>query len=197
MTTLSQNNPFDLRQEKGLAEYDLRHNFTITYVWDIPFGSHFHGAARQAFYGWQLNGITTARTGFPIKIVLPTDVANTGVSGGQRPNLVGKLELPKSQRTVDMWFNTAALASPAQFTFGNLGRNVFVGPGAVNFDVGIFKNFPIHERHRIQFRAELFNIFNHVNLGQPGASFGTSTFGKITGTATDGRDIQFALRYQF
>src|SRR5437899_1898906 len=138
-----------------------------------------------------------ARTGFPIKIVIPTDTANTGVSGGQRPNLTGTLALPKSQRTVDLWFNTAALAGPAQYTFGNLGRNVFVGPGAVNFDFGAFKNFLLNERHRIQFRAELFNIFNHVNLGQPGASFSTSSFGKISGTSTDGRDIQFALRYQF
>jgi hypothetical protein len=197
LTTLSQNNPFDLRQERGLSEYDLRHNFVVTYVWDIPFGSHLHGPARQLLHGWQVNGITGARTGFPIKIVIPTDTANTGVSGGQRPNRTGTLALPKSQRTVDLWFNTAALAGPAQYTFGNLGRNVFVGPGAVNFDLGAFKNFLLNERHRIQFRAELFNIFNHVNLGQPGASFSTSSFGKISGTSTDGRDIQFALRYQF
>ncbi|MEO7650213.1 MAG: hypothetical protein ABIZ80_07075, partial [Bryobacteraceae bacterium] len=91
----------------------------------------------------------------------------------------------------------AALASPAAFTFGYLGRHVLTGPGLVNFDVGTFKNFRITERHTLQLRAELFNAFNHTNFGQPGGTFGTSTFGKVTNTSTDARDVQFALRYQF
>src|SRR5574340_734055 len=187
LTNLSQNNPFTLRLERGPSEYDLRHNFVVTYVWDIPFGSTLRGAARQLLHGWQVNGITVARTGFPIKIVLPTDTANTGVSGGQRPNLVGTLEVPASERRVSRWFNTSALVAPAQYTFGNLGRNVFFGPGVLNFDFGAYKNFPIGERHKIQFRAEFFNILNNVNLGQPGATLNTSTFGVITGTSTDAR----------
>jgi hypothetical protein len=192
LTTLSQNNPFNLRLERGLSEFDLRHNFVVTYIYELPWmkGNRLLG-------GWSVNGITVARTGFPIKIVIPTDNANTGVSGGQRPNLVGTLELPKSQRTADLWFNTAAVAVPAPFTFGNLGRNVFIGPGAINFDFGAYKTFRITERNALQFRAEFFNIFNHVNLGQPGASLTTSTFGRISSTATDARDVQFALRYQF
>lgn len=203
LTTLSQNNPFDLRQERGLSEYDVRHNSVTTFVYELPFGrgkaagSNLPGWADAIAGGWQLNGIATLRTGFPIRIVLPTDVANTGVSGGQRPNVVGQVVLPSSERTTERWFNTSALVSPAPYTFGNLGRHAISGPGMVNFDIGAFKNFRFAERHTIQFRAELFNAFNRNNLGAPGGTFGTSTFGRITSTSTDARDVQLALRYQF
>jgi len=191
LTTLSQNNPFDLRQERGLSEFDLRHNWVTTFVYELPFGRG------KALGGWQLNGISSLRSGNPVRIVLPADIANTGVSGGQRPNVVGTLRLPPGDRTVGRWFNTAALASPAAFTYGNLGRHVLVGPGMVNFDFGIFKNFRIRERHNIQFRLETFNTFNHTNFATPGGTFSNPTFGVVTGTATDARDVQLALRYQF
>jgi hypothetical protein len=203
LTTLSQNNPFDLRQERGLSEFDLRHNWVTTFVYELPFGrgksvgTNMPSLLNALVGNWQVNGISSVRSGNPVRIVLSSDVANTGVSGGQRPNLIGVLELPASQRTTELWFNTAALATPPAFTFGNLGRNVLVGPGMVNVDFGAFKNFQINERHTIQFRAELFNVFNHTNLGQPGGTPGTSTFGRINSTATDARDVQFALRYQF
>jgi hypothetical protein len=203
LTNLSQNNPFDLHGERGLSEFDVRNNFVTTYVYELPFGpgkpflSDIHGFAKVALAGWQVNGITSIRDGFPVKVIISTDTANDGVSGGQRPNLIGQLILPSSQRTPNMWFNTAALALPVPFTFGNLGRNVVVGPGLENFDFGAYKYFLITERHRLQFRADFFNLLNHVNLGQPGATFGNSTFAKISSTSNDARDIQFALRYQF
>ena len=203
LTTLSQNNPFDLHQERGLSEFDLRHNWINTFVYELPFGrgktfgTSMPALANAAFGGWQLNGIASLRSGNPVRIVLSSDIANTGVSGGQRPNVVGTLQLPSSERTADRWFNTAALASPAAYTFGNLGRHVLIGPGTVNFDIGIFKNFKVAEHGTVQFRLETFNTFNHTNFAQPGGTFGTSTFGKVTGTATDARDVQLALRYQF
>jgi hypothetical protein len=203
LITLSQHNPFDLRQERGLSEYDVRHNSVTTFVYELPFGrGKAIGADMPSFLnvlagGWQVNGIATFRTGFPIRIVLPSDVANTGVSGGQRPNLIGTLMLPASERTTERWFNTAALAAPPAFTFGNLGRHPISGPGLVNVDFGAFKNFRIQERHTIQFRAELFNALNRTNLGQPGGTFGTAQFGRIASTSTDARDVQLALRYQF
>ncbi len=203
LTTLSQSNPFDLRSERGLSEFDTRHTLVVTYVYELPFGrgrrllATMPRAAEFLVGGWQINGITTARTGYPVKIVVSADVANTGVTGGQRPNLVGVLDLAKSERTTFRFFNTNAVAVPPAFTFGNLGRNVLIGPGFVNFDFGAYKNFPINERARFQFRAELFNIFNHNNWGQPGATVGTSTFGTITSSAADARDVQLALRLQF
>ncbi|MEO7651148.1 MAG: TonB-dependent receptor, partial [Bryobacteraceae bacterium] len=115
LTTLSQNNPFDLRQERGLSEFDQRHNSVTTFVYELPFGhgkalgANAPGIVNAIIGGWQLNGISTLRTGNPVRIVLSADVANTGVSGGQRPNPVGTLELPTTQRTADLFFNTAAL----------------------------------------------------------------------------------------
>jgi hypothetical protein len=203
LITLSQHNPFDLRQERGLSEYDVRHNWVSTFVYELPvgrgkpWGRSLPGLVRLAAADWQLNGILTARAGFPIRIVLPGDIANTGVSGGQRPNVVGRVKLPRGERSAERWFNTTGLAAPAPYTFGNLGRNAVIGPGVWNFDVGVYKNFYLFEKHRVQFRAELFNLPNHTNLDLPGGTFGTAQFGKIAGTSTDARDIQFALRYQF
>lgn len=196
LITLSQANPFDLRSERGRAEYDVRHNFVTTYVYELPFKPSRPGL-RALAGGWQVNGITTIRSGLPIRVVIPTDNANTGVTGAQRPNLVGTLNLAASERTWDRWLNTAAAVVPAPFTFGNLGRHAIGGPGSVNWDFGAYKNFPIRERFTVQFRAELFNIFNHTNLAEPGGTVTTAQFGRISGTSTDARDVQLALRLQF
>lgn len=203
LITLSQHNPFDLRQEKGRSEYDVRHVLTVTYVYELPFGpgkpllSGARGLIRHLVADWQINGITTYRTGYPIRIIIPGDIANTGVSGGQRPNLVGNWKLPASERTTERWFNTAAFAMPAPYTFGNLGRHAVGGPGARNWDFGIYKNFPLGERVRLQFRAEIFNLFNHTNLDLPGGTLTTAAFGRISSTSTDARDVQLALRLHF
>jgi len=88
---------------------------------------------------------------------------------------------------------------PAPFTFGNAGRNLIFGPGLVNADFSLFKIIPIKERTRLQFRAEMFNIFNHPNFANPGnpATWNTASFGNITQTTTDNRDIQFGAKFIF
>jgi len=203
LITLSQHNPFNLQLEKGLSEYDVRHNLVITYVYELPFGqgkqflTGMNGFGRAVLAGWQVNGITSFRSGLPIRIVIPADTANTGVSGGQRPNLIGVPQLDSGSRTTERWFDTSAFAIPAAFTFGNLGRHPFSGPGTVNWDFGAYKTFPIRERVAIQFRAELFNIFNRTNLSNPGGTVSTAPFGRISSTSTDARDVQLALRFQF
>lgn len=203
LITLSQHNPFNLQLEKGLSEFDVRHNLSITYVYELPLGPgksllpNLNGIGRAFLAGWQVNGITSFRSGLPIRIVIPADTANTGVSGGQRPNLVGDPHLQADARTTERWFNTAAFAIPAAFTFGNLGRHPFSGPGFVNWDFGAYKNFPIRERTLLQFRAEVFNIFNQTNLANPGGTVSTAQFGRISGTSTDARDVQLALRFTF
>jgi len=201
--SFSQHNPFRLRDERGRSDYDVEQTVVVSYAYELPLGpgKRFLGRpgrfARLLLGDWQISGITSLRSGFPIKIVIPTDNASTGVTGGQRPNLVGRLQLPAKERTTERWFNTQAVAMPPIYTFGDLGRNAFSGPGFVNFDFGAYKTFPLTEKHRLQFRAEFFNIFNTVNLSLPGATMNTAAFGKINSTSTDARDIQFALRYQF
>ncbi len=203
LTTLSQNDPLNLRGERGLSEFDSRHTAVFTYVYELPFGrgrtfmSTPKAWMQAMFGGWSVNGITQLHSGFPLRVVVSADIANTGVTGGQRPNVVGEWRLDGSARSSSRWFNTAAFVNPAAFTYGGLGRNVVIGPGAVNFDIGAYKDFVFKERVGLQFRVETFNSFNHTNLGQPGGTVGNAQFGVISTTATDARDVQLALRLRF
>jgi hypothetical protein len=94
------------------------------------------------------------------------------------------------------WFNTAAFALPANYTFGNEGRNNLTGPGQTNLDFSAFKDFLLSERMKIQFRAEFFNIANHARFGLPDNNVQDSNFGVITSAGAP-RDIQFALKFLF
>ena len=102
---------------------------------------------------------------------------------------------PRAQ-LIDRFFNTAVFSQNPAGTFGNSGRNVLREPGAATVDFGLIKAFPIHEGHRLQFRAEMFNLFNRVNLSGPNANQSAATFGRITG-AGQPRVIQMALKYMF
>jgi len=93
--------------------------------------------------------------------------------------------------------DSSAFALPAQFTYGNAGRNILVGPGLVGADFSVFRDFPIKERLKFQLRAEMFNIFNHPNFGNPNTTWNTGSFGNITQTTTDNRDIQFGAKLVF
>jgi hypothetical protein len=107
------------------------------------------------------------------------------------------VDAPFAKR-IDGWINPAAFSQAAQFTFGNISRTSNLrGPGQMNCDVSVFKTFAIRERFKAQFRAEMFNISNTPQLGNPGGTLGTGTFGRVTGTAADNRQIQFALKYTF
>jgi hypothetical protein len=148
---------------------------------------------------WQLTGTVTLQDGLPVNIFYDAyDPANTGLPN--RPNIVPgvSLTLPRSQRTPEEFFNTAAFTSPAPYTFGDAGRNILNGPGNNIFDMALHRRFPIRERGALEFRAEAFNIFNHPNWGIPGpyADFGAPYFGGILGVG-DPRRLQFAIRYDF
>ena len=126
------------------------------------------------------------------------DNANVGARGNfQRPDLVGNPFPSGFTQGVgpgSLWFNPKAFAVAPQYHFGNLGRNVFHGPDFRNTDLGLFKNFPIKERLRIQFRAELFNVFNNTNFSTPDGTLGDTNFGSVLGVETNQREIQFGLK---
>lgn len=190
----------NIRAELAPSGFDQTHVFNTGYSYLLP-GSNMKGPGRYLLGGWQTSGIWTLETGRPFNITLPNDVANIGARGTfQRPNLVGN-PFPdgwtKTYGPGGYYFNTAAFASPQQYTFGNLGRNVLRGPGFKNFDISAFKNFNLTERFRMQFRAEFFNAFNVVNFSNPGGSFGTPNFGRSTGTQNQQRSIQFGLKLYF
>jgi hypothetical protein len=121
--------------------------------------------------------------------------------GGQRPNRTGrpaKIEGPAQQR-LNQWFDTSAFAAAAPFTFGNSSRTMpdVRSHGISNFDFTVFKNTQVTERVGVQFRTEIFNLFNRVRFGYPGTAFGTPQFGIISGQLNDPRLVQMALRLIF
>jgi hypothetical protein len=157
---------------------------------------------------WQINNIFTARSGVPFNVFYgASDLANTGnVSWAQyeRANLVGdptKGSCPDGSRvgSVSCVFNTSAFAVPAQYTFGNSGRDAFRSPKFWNLDTSIFRQFPFWgEGRRIEFRAEAFNIFNTVILGTPGSDISNlSSFGKANSTANSSRQLQLGAKIIF
>src|SRR5262249_18323866 len=127
----------------------------------------------------------------------PRDIANIGArSISQRPNVSGNPNIDGGG-SVERWFNTDVFSEPAPYTYGNAGRNIVVGPGHHNWNFGLFKNFQIKDEHRIQFRVEFFNLWNHTNFGTPNGNFDDkANFGRIT-SSDPARQIQFALKYNF
>jgi hypothetical protein len=204
-------NPLDPKSDRAVGIFDRRHVWTLSYVYQLPFGrgkkflANIGGAANQLLGGWEVTGITHYNTGDPVNVSQIGDIANIGPrAGGQRPNLVGTphRNINPNDKTQG-WLSPDAYATPALYTFGNLGRNTERAPGFGNWDLGIFKNFPIMEKYTLQFRTEFFNAFNNVSLGGYNASFCTPiatcnpNFGRIFSTQSSSREIQFALKFIF
>jgi hypothetical protein len=198
--TSSPEDAYNYSLEKASSSFDIRQRFVLSSVYELPFGrgKPFLNSSRIGNIvagGWQLSGIFTAQTGLPFTPVESVDASNTGTT--ERPNLIGDPVLSSAQRSVQEWFNLAAFAAPAAYTFGDSGRNILRGPGLINTDLGLSRVIPITERVSIQFRAEAFNLFNTPELGLPNATLGTATAGTITTVINPQRELQFALRLAF
>jgi hypothetical protein len=186
------------RADRGNSPFNIRQRLTFSWNYQLPFGKgrsllKDSGIANAILGGWQMNGIASAQTGLPYTPTLASATVNTG--GGSRPDRVadGTLDEPGPDR----WFDVAAFTSPAPFTYGNAGRNILDGPGRVNFDFSLFKDFPITERSRIQFRTEFFNLFNTPQFDLPNSTVGVGNAGTITGIVGIPRQIQFGLKLVF
>ena len=199
-------NNYNIRAERSLALYDTPHRAVISYIVDLPVGKgqwlgrDVNGVAGKLISGWGINGVTTFQSGNPLPIGVAVNTSNS-FGGGQRPNRTGakaKLDGPAQQR-LTQWFNTAAFALPAPFTFGNSSRTLpdVRSHGIANYDFTLFKNTQITERVGLQFRTEVFNLFNRVRFGYPGTAMGSPQFGVISGQYNDPRLVQFALRLLF
>jgi hypothetical protein len=188
------------RANRGLWSADTRHRFTLSVLYELPFGrdkrfaSDASGVLGVIVSGWQLGGIATIQTGQPLTVTLPFDNPNVG-EGAKLPNLVG--DPNNGPQTVEKFFNTEAFEVPEQFTFGNAGIGTVTGPGINTVDLSLVKNIRLTERVRLQFRCEAFNAFNHLVMGDPVTDFGTPLFGQVTSTRLDNRELQFALRLEF
>jgi len=156
------------RGSRGPSDFDARHRFVIGYLYELP----LHG--NRLVEGWALSGSTSLQSGNPETITLSGVSPLTNVAATVRPNVVGNPTV--STQDPAHFFNPLAFARPAAGQFGNLGRNGLVtGPGFNNFDFSIRKRTRITERYQIEFRTEVFNIFNHPNFGQPGGSCSPSS----------------------
>ncbi|HEY6987495.1 MAG TPA: TonB-dependent receptor, partial [Bryobacteraceae bacterium] len=190
-------NPYNWRADYGNSNWDVRHRFVAQFNYALPFFNSASSAfVRSALGGWQTNGLVTLQTGFPFNVVQSGDPANTGRSGINRPNLVGTASANCGDGHLTACIDPSAFAATG-FAYGNFGRNVLFGPGLYIVDFSLFKSFSIRERARVQFRSEFFNLFNTPAFSNPSATFGTSTFGNITSTKRDNRQIQFALKFLF
>lgn len=186
----------------GRCSYDVRDQFKASAVWQLP-RTHFHFAlANGALSGWEANGILTLRTGQPFTVLSGVDNSTSGI-GKDRADLIGNPAISGSRshaQMVSAFFNVAAFASNALGTYGNTPRNFLTGPGYENLDLSVNKSFAVPfraaEGHRLQFRAESFNLFNRVNFNNPGATISSKSAGTIT-SANDPRILQFALKYMF
>ena len=202
-------NPYNLRADRGLSDFDVRHRIVFSPVAELPFGkgkTYLNSGYKAAIFGnFQISGIFTFQTGRPFTITDSSSNTSTLFGNADRPNVINN---PNSRvntvtgaptHTVAQWFNTGAFTINQPLKFGTARRNIVTGPQYTDLDLTLARNFPIFERVTGQFRAEAFNILNHPNFFNPltgGAQFGSTSFGQIT-QAQNPRDLQFSLRFLF
>jgi Alpha-L-arabinofuranosidase B, catalytic len=206
------NNP---SAEYSLSSFDARQRLVVSYLYQLPVGKgqrflpNLNPVVNQVIGGWGVEGITTFQEGFPLTMsVTPNILATYAFQGTERPNVVPscgksysgsvtkKLGRPGSSNT---YFNTGCFTIPANFTFGNEPRtdSTVRTPGTANWDMSLFKNFPIHENVSFDFRAEAFNLFNRVQFGSPNTQLGNGQFGWITAQFNNPRLLQVSGRLNF
>ncbi|HZQ51718.1 MAG TPA: TonB-dependent receptor [Bryobacteraceae bacterium] len=196
--------PTNYNSSYSNAAWDIRHNFTAGFNYDIPFGkgkaygANLHPVVQALLGSWQVNGILTLHTGNPVTI---NGSGCQGVWNRCQPELVAGTDpnaAPPGGRTPSEWFDISHFTAPAALTGGNLGLQTNYGPPTRTLDFSIFKSFPITERWIVQLRAEGTNIANTPQFGLPDVSMADANFGKITSSQTGTeRHIQFQLRLQF
>jgi hypothetical protein len=216
----------DTSADRGNSEFDIRHRYVVSYIWELPFGKGLKGVPGKFISGWQVSGATQFQSGIPFNITEPTDRSASGSppNSVDRPDYVGgdvQFFDPRNTDTslggTNQYFNGTgggdlegtAAANPffrrvgsstnevdGAGRFGNLGRNVFHGPGLNSWDIGIMKRTKVTESQTVEFRGEFFNAFNHAQFNNPSGNIGSPLFGAIT-TTRDPRIIQFALKYLF
>lgn len=197
--------------DRSSTNIDVRHNNTMNGVYQLPFGSgkqflNGNGVVSRFLSGWELAGLTNARTGLPVNITITRKASALPDqnASGQRPDLVSGVPIYALNQTIHNWFNKAAFATPANGTWGNLGRYIANGPGAFEIDSSLQKQFKLTERFAFNFRATAFNLLNHPEYRTPSGNVSSSGFGQITNVLNTGavgtgapRRIEFMLRLEF
>jgi hypothetical protein len=182
---------FDIPNEYGLSDFDARHRFVISAIYELPVTGHWLGR------GWQLAAIVQSQSGNPANIVTGSSAIN-GLPNTVRPDVTGPVPIVGS---VDQWFDPSLFVAVGRF--GNLGRNVVIGPAFHNTDVSVSRSVGLWAGARLRFRVDVFDLFNHPNFGPPGNIVGSPTFGRITrtrfptGEAGSSRQVQLSVNLSF
>jgi hypothetical protein len=200
---------YNVPADRSLSSNDVPQRLILSYTVDLPFGigKRFGDAARgvtsKVISGWGFSGISTFQSGFPLVLTAQGNTLYYNFGGNTiRPNVVPDCQKSISgsaQSRLDGWFNTSCFTQPGDFAFGNESRNdsTLRAAGIHNWDMALFKNTTVSERVSVQFRAEVFNLFNRVQFGPPGTSLGTPQFGVVSGQVNQPRLLQFGLRLSF
>lgn len=199
-------NSLDPAAERGRSAFDVRHRFSMSFAYALPFGEGYDTLADEGWVtalvsNWEVQGVVTLQSGRPFTVALLPEIdqsntgrSNLGFGNNDRPNVSGETSV--SSPDENQWFNTAAFSMPAFGTFGNAGRNILTGPDYRNVSLAVIKGIRFGTRAQLQLRAEAFNLFNRVNFDLPDAFFGSPTFGRIL-SAGSPRRIQFGVKALF
>jgi hypothetical protein len=185
----------------GPLSFDVRKRFVASFIYELPIGTgramQPRGALGAIARDWNVNGILTLSDGRPFSISA-TDLSGAGPGRAIRANCTGDAMPDGFERTVDRWFDTSAFAPTTAGTFGNCGMNTVTGPGQKIMNLSLFRSVPFSDSKRIELRWEIFNLFNEVLYGRPGQSVSNpATFGRISTTSGDPREMQFAVKFYF
>jgi trimeric autotransporter adhesin len=198
-------NPYNMSSEYAFSNIDSPFRWSSSVSYELPVGKGKAllgngGIASNILGGWIVNTVSIFQTGFPLQITQSTNY-NAGFGyGSQRPNATGISPVTSGslESRLNDYINPAAFSTAPEFTFGDVGRTIDMrGPGQVNWDASVFKNFSIKERVKCQFRTEALNATNTPLFYGPSTAFGSSSFGKITSQANFSRQLQLALRFSF
>jgi outer membrane receptor protein involved in Fe transport len=204
---------YDLDRDRGLAPFHAKHNLTFNWTWDLPIARSASGLTAALLKGWQLNNITTVRTGHPFTVQMDFNrsgnLNTVSFSRHERPDVKPGCSNDPILGGPDRYWDVNCFQLPPVNQRGDLGRNTLIGPGLVAVDVSLAKSFELGGRRSLQFRAEAFNLPNHPNFAVPsgrtaftgaaadGSPILAPTWGRITSTVTTSRQIQLGLKLTF
>jgi hypothetical protein len=190
------------RLTRALSNFDVTHNFVISYTYEVPFARAMRSFPKRLTEGWSISGITRFSTGFPVTLAEYDDTSLAGAFASgynlESPNITGPLSIQDPRRSgsngqPNQYFNGSVFTLPALGTYGDANRRFFHGPGIANWDMSLHKTTRLRENLTLQFRAEFFNVFNHAQFNNPQGLFDSSQFGEVT-SARDPRIGQLSLK---
>jgi hypothetical protein len=192
---------YAMDKDYGLLAFDIPHRLVTSFIYELPVGEgrRFNpgGVAGAIAGGWSVNGILTLSDGRPFTVTT-TDQAGTGPGRISRANCIGDPVPDGFNQTLDSWMDPAAFAPTTVRTYGNCANNTVRGPGSKSMNLSVFRSIAMGAERRAEIRVETFNLFNWVNYGFPAANISNlGTFGRITSSIGDQREIQLALKFYF